>query len=88
MAYFGDLCRDGLGYDSYTLAIALKACVDACLLRSGNEIHAQTLKKGFDTTSFVANTVVLIRRRFWLILLLLCISNVGKETMLCTCLRK
>lgn len=57
MAYFGDLCRDGFGYDSYTLAIALKACADACLLRSGKEIHGQTLKKGFDTTSFVANTL-------------------------------
>ncbi|XP_024989576.1 putative pentatricopeptide repeat-containing protein At3g47840 isoform X1 [Cynara cardunculus var. scolymus] len=57
MSYFANLCRDGMTYDSYTLAIALKACADACLLRKGKEIHTQTLKKGFDTTSFVANTL-------------------------------
>ncbi|KAI3736498.1 hypothetical protein L6452_16040 [Arctium lappa] len=57
MSYFANLCRHGMAYDSYTLAIALKACADACLLRTGKEIHTQTLKKGFDTTSFVANTL-------------------------------
>ncbi|KAJ0770950.1 putative tetratricopeptide-like helical domain superfamily [Helianthus annuus] len=57
IAYFSKLCRNNMAYDSYTLAIALKACADACLLRTGKEIHAQTLKKGFDTTSFVANTL-------------------------------
>lgn len=57
ISYFADLCRNGMQYDSYTLAIALKACADACLLRTGKEIHTQTLKKGFDTTSFVANTL-------------------------------
>ncbi|KAI3666938.1 hypothetical protein L6452_41979 [Arctium lappa] len=57
VSYFANLCRDGMSYDSYTLAIALKACADACLLRTGKEIHTQALKKGFDTTSFVANTL-------------------------------
>ncbi|KAL8240533.1 hypothetical protein R6Q59_013888 [Mikania micrantha] len=55
--YFAKLCRNSMAYDSYTLAIALKACADACLIRAGKEIHTQTLKKGFDTTSFVANTL-------------------------------
>ncbi|MFS7939273.1 putative tetratricopeptide-like helical domain superfamily [Helianthus anomalus] len=57
ISYFAKLCRNNMAYDSYTLAIALKACADACLLRTGKEIHAQTLKKGVDTTSFVANTI-------------------------------
>ncbi|KAI3704542.1 hypothetical protein L1987_74765 [Smallanthus sonchifolius] len=57
ISYFAKLCRNKMAYDSYTLAIALKACADACLIRTGKEIHAQTLKKGFDTTSFVANTL-------------------------------
>ncbi|KAI3808429.1 hypothetical protein L1987_24380 [Smallanthus sonchifolius] len=57
ISYFAKLCRNNMAYDSYTLAIALKACADACLIRTGKEIHAQTLKKGFDTTSFVANTL-------------------------------
>ncbi|KAK1440582.1 hypothetical protein QVD17_06411 [Tagetes erecta] len=57
ISYFAKLCRNNMAYDSYTLAITLKACADACLLRTGKEIHTQTLKKGFDTTSFVANTL-------------------------------
>ncbi|KAL7614264.1 hypothetical protein Lser_V15G07316 [Lactuca serriola] len=57
ISYFSNLLQNGMSYDSYTIAIALKACADACLLRSGKEIHTQTLKKGFDTTSFVANSL-------------------------------
>ncbi|XP_076952599.1 putative pentatricopeptide repeat-containing protein At3g47840 [Bidens hawaiensis] len=57
ISYFANLCRNNMTYDSYTLAIALKACADACLIHTGKEIHAQTLKKGFETTSFVVNTL-------------------------------
>ncbi|KAL4577651.1 hypothetical protein LXL04_013762 [Taraxacum kok-saghyz] len=57
ISYFSTLSQNGMSYDSYTLAITLKACADACLLRMGKEIHTQTLKKGFDTTSFVANSL-------------------------------
>ncbi|RVW13489.1 putative pentatricopeptide repeat-containing protein [Vitis vinifera] len=44
-------------YDSYTFAIALKACADSGALNYGREIHAQAMKKGFDVSSFVANTL-------------------------------
>ncbi|KAL7612563.1 hypothetical protein Lser_V15G07243 [Lactuca serriola] len=58
ISYFYKLLQYGMSYDSYTLANVLKACADACLLRSGKEIHTQTLKKGFDKTSFVANSLI------------------------------
>ncbi|XP_071735292.1 putative pentatricopeptide repeat-containing protein At3g47840 [Rutidosis leptorrhynchoides] len=57
ISYFAELCRNNMNYDSYTLAITLKACADACLLRIGKEMHTQILKKGFDSTSFVANAL-------------------------------
>lgn len=55
--YFSEMWREGVEYDSYTFAIALKACADIGFLNSGREIHTQTIKKGFDVTSFVANTL-------------------------------
>lgn len=61
-------CKDGLSYfsemwmskvhcDSYTFASALKASADLGALNSGREIHTHTIKKGFDSTSYVANTL-------------------------------
>ncbi|PIN15771.1 hypothetical protein CDL12_11580 [Handroanthus impetiginosus] len=57
LSYFGKMCRDGVDYDSYTFAIALKACADLEVLNYGREIHAQTIKKGVDTTSYVTNSL-------------------------------
>ncbi|WOH02416.1 hypothetical protein DCAR_0521805 [Daucus carota subsp. sativus] len=57
LGYFTDMWREGVEYDSYTFAIALKACADIGLLNQGREIHAQTMKRGFDFTSFVVNTL-------------------------------
>ncbi|KAL7104644.1 hypothetical protein ACP275_08G258700 [Erythranthe tilingii] len=55
--YFANMWRDNVDYDSYTFAIALKACADLELLNYGREIHARTMKKGVDTTSYVANSL-------------------------------
>ncbi|KAK3034116.1 hypothetical protein RJ639_034468 [Escallonia herrerae] len=55
--YFSEMWRAGVEYDSYTFAIALKACADTGLLRRGREIHTQTIKRGVDVSSFVANTL-------------------------------
>ncbi|KAK2968187.1 hypothetical protein RJ640_018280 [Escallonia rubra] len=55
--YFSEMWRAGVEYDSYTFAIALKACADTGLLRHGREIHTQTIKRGVDVSSFVANTL-------------------------------
>ncbi|GFP92384.1 putative pentatricopeptide repeat-containing protein at3g47840 [Phtheirospermum japonicum] len=57
LSYFAKMWTDGVEYDSYTFAIALKACADLELLRYGKEIHTRTIKKGVDTTSYVANSL-------------------------------
>ncbi|KAI4369966.1 hypothetical protein MLD38_018357 [Melastoma candidum] len=64
----GGYCRDALRYfsemwwskvhcDTYTYAIALKACGDLGNLNYGREIHVHCIKKGFDGSSFVINTL-------------------------------
>ncbi|XP_073014834.1 putative pentatricopeptide repeat-containing protein At3g47840 [Primulina eburnea] len=57
LMYFAKMWRDGVDYDSYTFAIALKACADLEFLNHGREIHARTIKKGVDVTSYVANSL-------------------------------
>ena len=57
LVYFSEMWRSRVEYDSYTFAIALKACADSGALNYGREIHVQAMKKGFDVSSFVANTL-------------------------------
>ncbi|CAA0839265.1 Putative pentatricopeptide repeat-containing protein [Striga hermonthica] len=57
LLYLSQMWRDGVEYDSYTFAIALKACADLELLHNGKEIHARILKRGVDTTTYVANSL-------------------------------
>lgn len=57
LLYFKEMWRSGVECDSYAFAIALKACADTDFLNYGREIHTQTIKRGFDVSSFVANTL-------------------------------
>ncbi|KAK9279926.1 hypothetical protein L1049_013610 [Liquidambar formosana] len=57
LVYFSEMWRSHVDCDSYAFAIVLKACADLGALIHGREIHTQTLKKGFDVSSFVANTL-------------------------------
>ncbi|KAL4645180.1 hypothetical protein ACB092_02G217700 [Castanea dentata] len=57
LVYFSEMQRSKVEYDSYSFAIALKACADFGALSYGREIHAKTMKKGFNESSFVANTL-------------------------------
>ncbi|KAA8547392.1 hypothetical protein F0562_003744 [Nyssa sinensis] len=57
LMYFSEMWKAGVEYDSHTFAIALKACADIGALNYGREIHTQTMKRGFDVSSFVANTL-------------------------------
>ncbi|XAR69582.1 hypothetical protein NMG60_11001232 [Bertholletia excelsa] len=57
---FSEMGRVGEEYDSYTFAIALKACADMGALNYGREIHAQAIKKGFDISSYVANVLATV----------------------------
>ncbi|CAM8930246.1 unnamed protein product [Rhodiola kirilowii] len=57
LCYLTKMVDSDVECDSYTFASALKACGELGCLRYGKEIHAQTLKQGFDETSYVANTL-------------------------------
>ncbi|KAL7223900.1 hypothetical protein ACSBR1_025376 [Camellia fascicularis] len=57
LRYFSEMWRVGEEYDSYTFAIALKACADKGALNYGREIHTQAMKKGYDVSLFVANSL-------------------------------
>ncbi|KAF7825660.1 putative pentatricopeptide repeat-containing protein [Senna tora] len=57
LIYFSEMWKSKVGYDSYTFAIALKASADSGSLRDGKAIHAQTIKQGFDESSYVVNTL-------------------------------
>ncbi|XP_056169551.1 putative pentatricopeptide repeat-containing protein At3g47840 [Syzygium oleosum] len=57
LSYFSKMWRSKVQCDTYTFAISLKACADLGALDQGREIHTHTVKKGFDETSFVANTL-------------------------------
>lgn len=58
LRYFSEMLRSGEQYDSYTFAIALKACANTGALNYGREIHTQATKRDLDACSFVINTLV------------------------------
>ncbi|KAF8410570.1 hypothetical protein HHK36_003101 [Tetracentron sinense] len=57
LIYFSEMWRSNIVCDSYTFAIALKACANSGALNYGREIHTQTMKVGFNSSSYVANTL-------------------------------
>ncbi|KAF5191803.1 Pentatricopeptide repeat-containing protein [Thalictrum thalictroides] len=57
LRYFAEMWCSDVQCDSYTFASALKACADSGDLKCGKAIHTQTMKAGFDMSSFVANTL-------------------------------
>lgn len=63
LMYFSDMWSCRLPCDAYSFAIALKACSDLCNLEHGKEIHTQAIKKGFDATAYVVNTLATMYNR-------------------------
>ncbi|XP_047318978.1 putative pentatricopeptide repeat-containing protein At3g47840 [Impatiens glandulifera] len=57
LSYFSDMWRGGEHCDSYTFAIALKACAVIGALNHGREIHTQAMKNGLDTSLHVTNSL-------------------------------
>ncbi|XP_050228670.1 putative pentatricopeptide repeat-containing protein At3g47840 [Mercurialis annua] len=57
LIYFSEMWRLKIVCDSFTFAIALKACADLGALKQGKQIHCQTLKSSLEASSFVANTL-------------------------------
>ncbi|GAA0152964.1 hypothetical protein LIER_11316 [Lithospermum erythrorhizon] len=60
LMYFSEMWKDGVEYEAYSFAIALKACANIGFLNHGREIHAQTIKKGVDVTSYVINSLAML----------------------------
>ncbi|KAF2302327.1 hypothetical protein GH714_034114 [Hevea brasiliensis] len=60
LVYFSEMWRSKVVCDSYTFAIALKACADSGALNYGREIHCQILKRSLEASSFVANTLATV----------------------------
>ncbi|XP_048142068.1 putative pentatricopeptide repeat-containing protein At3g47840 [Rhodamnia argentea] len=54
---FAEMCKSEVQCNGHTFAIILKACADLDALSCGREIHTQIIKKGFDASSFVANSL-------------------------------
>lgn len=57
LLYFSEMWKSKVGCDPYTFAIALKASADSGSLHDGKAIHVQAIKKGFDESSYVVNTL-------------------------------
>ncbi|XP_010547463.1 PREDICTED: putative pentatricopeptide repeat-containing protein At3g47840 [Tarenaya hassleriana] len=57
LMYFSKMWRSKVSCDTYTFAIALKACADSGLLKYGKEIHTHVVIRGFDATLCVANSL-------------------------------
>ncbi|KAF3440999.1 hypothetical protein FNV43_RR19285 [Rhamnella rubrinervis] len=57
LSYFSEMWKSKVDCDAYAFAIALKACADLGALNHGKAIHTQTLKKGLNESSFVANSL-------------------------------
>ncbi|KAK4840896.1 hypothetical protein QYF36_020819 [Acer negundo] len=57
LVYFSEMWRSKVDCDSYTFAITLKACADSGAFNYGREIHTNAMKRGFDETTFVANSL-------------------------------
>ncbi|XP_050383089.1 putative pentatricopeptide repeat-containing protein At3g47840 [Argentina anserina] len=57
LSYFAEMWKSRVQCDAYAFAISLKACANLGALNCGREVHAQTMKKGFDENSFVANSL-------------------------------
>eukprot|EP00257_Ricinus_communis_P018157 XP_015576787.1 putative pentatricopeptide repeat-containing protein At3g47840 [Ricinus communis] len=57
LVYFSQMWRSKVVCDSYTFAIALKACANLGALDHGRQIHCQALKRSLEASSFVANTL-------------------------------
>ncbi|EHA8591448.1 pentatricopeptide repeat-containing protein [Cocos nucifera] len=50
--------REGIAPDNYTFTAALKAIARLSLPRSGEEIHSLSLKLGFESDTFVQNSLI------------------------------
>ncbi|XP_010911356.1 pentatricopeptide repeat-containing protein At1g31430 [Elaeis guineensis] len=58
ISLFDFIRREGIAPDNYTFTAALKAIARLSLPRSGEEIHSLSLKLGFESDTFVQNSLI------------------------------
>lgn len=54
------MLRDGLYPDNYTFPYVLKSCASMQDARTGASVHTQIIKIGFESDTFVGNTLILL----------------------------
>lgn len=56
--FFNGMCREGHKIDSFALSGALGACADLAILKKGEMIHSQAVKRGYDAEMSVSGSLV------------------------------
>lgn len=56
--YYARMDNRGVVPDSYTFPFLIKACTKLSWVRTGNVVHGRVLKFGFESSTFVRNTLI------------------------------
>ena len=56
--FFNGMCREGHKIDSFALSGALSACADLVILKPGEVIHSQVVKRGYDAEMSVTGSLI------------------------------
>jgi|UniRef100_A0A2N9H7I2 pentatricopeptide repeat protein len=56
--FFNGMCRKGYKIDSFTLSGTLSLCADLVILKPGEMIHSQVVKRGYDAEMSVSGSLI------------------------------
>ena len=56
--FFNGICRKGYKIDSFTLSGTLSLCADLVILKPGEMIHSQVVKRGYDAEMSVSGSLI------------------------------
>ncbi|KAK6157675.1 hypothetical protein DH2020_011923 [Rehmannia glutinosa] len=58
MVLFGDMMRENVKPNCYTLPVVLKSCCKLMALREGEEVHCLAVKNGFKSNTYVGTNLI------------------------------
>ncbi|KAG8366623.1 hypothetical protein BUALT_Bualt17G0099000 [Buddleja alternifolia] len=58
MVLFGDMMRENVKPNCYTLPVVLKSCSKILALREGEEVHCLAIKNGFKSNTYVGTNLI------------------------------